>query len=110
MPGELREVEVEVVERAIAWLRARTDVAGPVALMGVSRGSELAVLSASLLDGVDGVVAFAPSGIVWPALGERGPIDALAWTFRGKAVPYVSLGSRLPAHSADTPFASGRGG
>ena len=74
--------------------------------MGVSRGSELALLSASLLDGVDGVVAFAPSGIVWPALGERRPIDALAWTFRGKAVPYVSLGSRLPAHSADTPFAS----
>lgn len=43
LPSQLVRIEVEVVERAIAWLNRQTEVAPqPLALMGMSRGSELA--------------------------------------------------------------------
>jgi dienelactone hydrolase len=90
LPQSLIDIEVEVVERAIAWLLARQDIAQQsVAVMGISRGSELALLTGALLDHVGAVVAFAPSGIGWSALGPHGPLNAAAWTFRGQPIPYV---------------------
>ena len=48
LPDALVEIEVECVERARSWLLAQPEVADkPVALMGQSRGSELALLAAS---------------------------------------------------------------
>lgn len=91
LPAALREIEVEVVERAVAWLFDHEYVAGDtVAVMGISRGSELALLAGALLDRIGPVVAFAPSGISWSALGPAGPIDAPAWTFRGTPIPYAT--------------------
>lgn len=90
LPDHLVNIEVEVVERAATWLRRSRFVdEGFIGVMGISRGSELALLASVLLDGVGPVVAFAPSGISWSGLNERGPVDAPAWTFRGEAVPYV---------------------
>lgn len=57
--------------------------------MGQSRGSELALLAGSLLDNVSAVVAFAPSGISWGGLDANGPVNAPAWTFRGRDIPYA---------------------
>src|SRR5262249_8541764 len=46
LPSELRQIEVEVVGRAAQWLDTRPEVsAAPLAIMGVSRGSELALLA-----------------------------------------------------------------
>ncbi len=92
LPPVLENIEVEVVERAIAWLIDGHHVDGDrLGVMGISRGSELAVLASVLLDRVGPVVAFAPSGIVWSALGPGGPVDAPAWTFRGEPLPYVAM-------------------
>jgi dienelactone hydrolase len=87
----LVRIEIEVVERAAQWLLDRQDiVAGAVAAMGQSRGSELALLAGALLDSVNCVVAFAPSGISWgDGLDATGPVDAPAWTFRGDDIPYA---------------------
>jgi dienelactone hydrolase len=93
LPRDLVRIEVEVAERAVAWLAARADVAGPaVAAMGVSRGSELAFLAGALFEDIGAVVAFAPSGISWGGLDADGPVDAAAWTFRGVDVPYAPIG------------------
>ena len=89
LPRDLVGIEVEVVERAIDWLYRRADIRRRVGVMGYSRGSELAMLSGVLLDRVDAVVALASSGVVWNGLDERGPVDAPAWTFRGKPEPYA---------------------
>ena len=104
LPANLERIEVEVVERAIAWLSRRDDVAPAVAVMGQSRGSELALLAGSLLDGVAAVAAFAPSGVSWSALGPRGPIPASAWTFRGDDLPYAPTS---PPPGVDLSSASG---
>lgn len=101
-------IEVEVVERAVTWLFDGGHVAGDtVAVMGISRGSELALLASVLLDRVGPVVALSPSGIVWSALGPEGPIDAPAWTFRGEPLPYVAtpVDGGVQPGMAGAPFA-----
>src|SRR5258706_11379866 len=76
LPPALVDIEVEVVERAAAWVFDQSHVAGDkVAVMGISRGSELALLSSVLVERVGPVVAFAPSGISWSGLGPRGPVN-----------------------------------
>jgi dienelactone hydrolase len=107
LPDALVNIEVETVERAIAWLLDRGDVgAETVAVMGMSRGSELAFLAGAVLDHVGAVVAFAPSGVCWPGLGPRGPVAAPAWTFRGQSLPYVARGTKPPdGIPSEGPFA-----
>ncbi|MFL6265697.1 MAG: acyl-CoA thioester hydrolase/BAAT C-terminal domain-containing protein [Actinomycetes bacterium] len=79
-----------MVERAAAWLLGRPDVrGGRVAVVGMSRGSELALLAGTLLDRVGAVVGFAPSGVSWSGYGPGGPVDAPAWSFRGAPIPYL---------------------
>ena len=99
LPDELCEIEVEVVDRAVSWLRARPEV-GPAArptVMGQSRGSELALLAASTWpDRVGGAIVFSGSGLVWSALGQGGPLDRPAWTLGGEPVAYVPHGGMPP--------------
>ena len=104
LPEDLLEIEVEVVDRAVAWLRARPEV-GPSArpiVMGQSRGSELALLAAAAWpDRIGGAVVFSGSGLVWSALGGRGPIDRPAWTLGGAPVAYLDHGGPMPPADDD---------
>jgi len=104
LPESMLGIELEAVERAIAWLLNRAEVDGDrVALMGISRGAELALLAGSLLDRIAAVVALAPSNVAWGGLDADGPVDAAAWTFRGEPIPYATFGeqARSDARAAD---------
>lgn len=98
LPSALVDIEVEVVERAVNWLFAGGHVAGEnVGVMGISRGSELALLAGVHLERVGPIVALAPSGISWCGLGPNGPVDSAAWTFRGESIPYAAtIGGAAP--------------
>jgi dienelactone hydrolase len=104
LPPHLVDVEVEVVERAIEWMFRRPDIRHRVAVMGYSRGSELAMLSGVLFDQVNAVVACAPSGVVWNGLDHRGPVYAPAWTFRGEPPPYAVVHGSTGEIEPDKPF------
>jgi dienelactone hydrolase len=100
LPDTLVAIEVETVERAIRWLHRRPDVSGdPVAVMGSSRGGELALLAGSLLDHVGGVVAFAPSHVSWGGIDATGAVNTPAWTFRGHPIPYALTGAEPTSHT-----------
>jgi dienelactone hydrolase len=103
LPAALARIDVEVVGRAAEWLHRQPGVApGAVAVIGQSRGSELALLAGALLDGVGPVVAFAPSGVCLAAIDAYGPVDAPAWRFRGDDLPYLRMRtSAAPASSAE---------
>ena len=101
LPRELVEVPLEYFERAIAWLRSQPGVdAGRVAIVGNSKGAELALLlGATYPEGVRAVVGYAPSPIVWQGIpfdrevyygGPRSP-----WSLRGRPVPFAPLSRPL---------------
>ncbi|MFC3477409.1 acyl-CoA thioesterase/bile acid-CoA:amino acid N-acyltransferase family protein [Halobacterium litoreum] len=90
VPEPFAEVPVSYVGGAIDFLHARDDVAaGDVGVIGASRGTELAFLTAAERDGVGVVVAYAPSAYAW--FGEQdgeGPPPS-AWRVDGDALPVL---------------------
>ncbi|MDQ3637645.1 MAG: alpha/beta hydrolase [Actinomycetota bacterium] len=95
LPRELVEIPLEYFEGAIAWLKRHPMVdAGRVAVVGNSKGGELALLlGATYPEDVKAVVGYAPSAVVWQGIafdrevyhgGPRSP-----WALRGEAVPFV---------------------
>ncbi len=91
-PGQqdkLNETPIEPVYRALAWLRARPDIHGPIAVMGVSKGGELALLTASRNPDIRAVVAGVPSNVVWAGIDQTGGAVGSSWTADGAPVAYV---------------------
>lgn len=109
LPETLVRIDIEVVGRAADWLLRRPDVADrEIAVMGMSRGSELALLAGALLEPIGPVVAFAPSGVCWAGLGPHGPVGAPAWRFGGEDIPCAGVvpgGLPLPAAASGSAIA-----
>jgi pimeloyl-ACP methyl ester carboxylesterase len=98
LPDDLVEIPLEYFKRAIDWLRARPSVdADRIAVLGLSRGGEAALLLAATYPDLKVVVALAPSHVVWEGAvrdpRKRG-LEALrsgrsAWTLGGSPLPFV---------------------
>jgi dienelactone hydrolase/uncharacterized protein (DUF2141 family) len=90
LPQTLELIPLEYFDKAVAWMKARPEVApGGVGAMGWSRGSEAVLLLGSRNPDVKAVVAVAPSGIVWAGINYgTGPLKS-AWTVGGQPLPYV---------------------
>jgi uncharacterized protein len=91
------EIPLERLERGLRWLIDRSDVVardGRVAVVGASKGGELALLlAASFPDLVGPVVAYTPSSVVWFGLDFTQPAGATrsTWTCHGKPLPHLSF-------------------
>jgi dienelactone hydrolase len=109
LPETLVRIDVEVVGRAADWLLRRPDVADrKIAVMGMSRGSELALLAGAMLEPIGPVVAFAPSGVSWAGLGPHGPVSAPAWRIGGADIPCAGMhpsGLPMPAATSGSAIA-----
>ena len=90
---ELASIPVERVQRGITWLRRRTDLsADRVAVIGTSRGTELALLSAGLNREVSAVVVFGTSVTTGRGLTASGePHREAAWTLGGQSLPAMQI-------------------
>ncbi len=90
LPQELRDIPLEYFQHATAYISQRADINGqPIAILGVSRGAELALLLAAHNPALGPVIAIAPSSHVWGAVSNApGPMQA-AWSYKGKSVPFV---------------------
>ena len=94
----LIEVPLERIERALRWLRDHPRVAprdGRVAIVGASKGAELALVLATLFpDLVGAVVAYTPSSVVWAGIDFVAGPDApprSSWSRAGKPLDFVRL-------------------
>ena len=85
---KLANVPLESFVAATEWMSAQPAIAG-VVLIGESRGSEAALLTAIRSRKVSGVVGFVPSAYVWSALGNNDPQGPSAWTDAAKPLAYV---------------------
>ncbi len=105
----LVEVPLERVERGLRWLISHPQVTthdGRVALIGGSKGAELALLAAATFpDLVGPVVAYTPSSVVWAGIdfSARGGVNRSSWSLADTPLPFV------PYPGGVGPTASARG-
>ena len=100
LPSELIEVPLEYFAEAIAWLKVQSAVdPDRIAVMGVSKGGELALLlGATYPEDIKAVVGYAASGIVWQGVSfDRGNRrrSRSSWILGGEPVPFVGFKLRL---------------
>ncbi len=90
LPHELEEVPLEYMDEALAWLhRNGTRRWEFIALVGVSKGAELALLQGSRHE-FDSVVAVAPSSVVWQSINQSDYTSRKSsWTLEGKPLEYL---------------------
>ncbi len=92
VPNDLEEVPLEYFGKAVAWMKTSRHIDPKrLAVVGVSRGSTLALLLPTIYDDFDAVVAIAPSHVVWQSTymdWKRYAVRS-SLSYRGKAVPFV---------------------
>ncbi|MFO0550918.1 MAG: acyl-CoA thioester hydrolase/BAAT C-terminal domain-containing protein [Polyangiaceae bacterium] len=93
-PSGLTDVPLEYFQSVFDYL-PQIEGADParVAVMGASRGGELALLLGATYPQVSAVVAVVPSGYVW---GSASQVNAFGWTLAGVGVPYVPSANANP--------------
>ena len=91
LPAAFADIPVERLDAAFAWLKARPEVdASRVALVGVSKGAEFALIAASRFKWITSVVAIAPTDVVWEGWGPGvEPGKRSSFAFDGKPLPFV---------------------
>ena len=93
-PKELSRVPVEFVEKAAAWLKKLGYK--QIGIDGTSKGSEMALIAASLFPELSCVIVRVPS--VSEGLSGSGknkaPSGTSCWSYRGEELPYAPYRSR----------------
>lgn len=93
---DLDKVPVEYVEEAITWLKNQGYKR--VGIDGMSKGSEMALVAASMFSDISCVIARVPSYFVSEGLKGKGrkklPSGTSCWSYRGKELPYATYKSR----------------
>ena len=92
----LDRVPVEYVENAIHWLRDQGYK--KIGIDGTSKGSEMALLAASMFPDISCVIARVPSYFVSEGLSgkgkSKGPSGTSCWSYKGKEIPYAPYNQR----------------
>ncbi len=103
LPPTLDRIRLEYFKTALDWLAVQPCVAPEhIGISGVSRGGELALLLGATFPRIKAVVAYVPSGIVWPGYPPSGHG---AWTWGGKEIAYAQT---LTHAQWDVALAEGR--
>lgn len=91
LPTRLAEVPLEGVDRAMRWLQEQPGIdAARAGVMGLSKGSELALLYASLYpQAVRAVVGYSPASHVFEGIAIAPASRRSSWTHEGRPLPYL---------------------
>jgi dienelactone hydrolase len=89
LPSQLENIPLEYFQQALAWMRQRPEInPDRLAVMGGSRGGELALQLGSMFTPIKAVVAFSPSNVRVGSCcrDSRWP----AWTWGGQPLAFIS--------------------
>lgn len=93
---DLDRVPIEYIEAAIHWLQKLGYQ--QIGIDGTSKGSEIALLSASMFPALSCVIARVPSHFVSEGLLVKGkakmPSGTSCWSYHGKEIPYAPYNAR----------------
>ncbi len=98
LPKFMENIPLEYFETGIHWLKERNEVLDDkIAVVGESRGGELALLLGATFPELGAVVAIVPSGLVWAGFGAANDAEERpAWTYRGQPLPFIGFGHLTP--------------
>lgn len=92
----LDRVPIEYIENAIKWLKERGYKR--IGIDGTSKGSEMALLSASMFQDLSCAIARVPSHFVSEGLIAQGkskkPSGTSCWSFKGAEIPFAPYNAR----------------
>lgn len=93
VPAELSQIPLEYFQTAFTWLAKQSGVdSSKLAVVGGSRGGELALLLGATFPNVSAVVAVLPSGVLWGAPTGVGNAEVASWTYQGQPLAWVPYG------------------
>lgn len=104
LPTSLENIPLEYFQTAIHWLQARDDIRpNSIAVLGTSRGGELALLLGATFPEIHAVVAISGSSVLWGGLGTNADSYLQpAWTWQGK--PLLFMDSSHPSREQQEKF------
>jgi dienelactone hydrolase len=89
LPPMLEAIPLEYFQQGLSWLGRRPEVSGErLAVMGTSRGGELALQLGSMFPAVGAVVAYVPANVLYAACCGNTSVP-YAWTWGGQPMPYA---------------------
>ena len=88
LPRTFVEIPLEYFATALAWMRRQPQIEpDKLAVVGVSKGGELALLLGATFPAVKAVVGYGASGVVYQ--GRDMKHHRSSWSWQGKPVPFV---------------------
>jgi len=98
LPKNLSQIPMEYFEKALKFLETHPNTKGAkIAVVGGSRGGELALLLASRYTQISSVVAYAPSHVMWSGYGDYKEMKHSSWSYQSKELPFVQVKMSLGA-------------
>ena len=95
LPNELANIPLEYFGQALAWMKQSPENnPDKLAVMGTSRGGELALQLGSMYPDIKAVVAYVPANVRYPSCCGRD--FRAAWTWKGQGLAFVRPNSRNP--------------
>lgn len=96
LPKNLVDIPIEYFEKAIQWMKSQHEIIdSQIAVIGFSRGGELALLLGTMFDDFKAVIAGSPSAFLTSGMVNRIFTPKPAWTYRGESLPYLPFAYRL---------------
>ena len=96
LPPMLAGIPLEYFGHALAWMAGRPEIAPDhLAVMGVSRGGELALQLGSMYPRISAVVAYVPANVRYPACCGFAPVP-YAWTWHGSPLAFRAIRGFTP--------------
>ena len=103
LPRTADLVPVETVSQAVDYLRGRAEVNPErIGIVGISKGSELALLAAAGDARIKSVAVISPSAYVWFAPAFDGEPDRSSWTVNNGQLPFIPPDQRAEAALGQT--------
>ena len=89
LPSDLAAIPLEYFGRALAWMMQRPEILPDrIAVVGTSRGGELALQLGSMYPQISAVVAYVPANVRYPACCGS-TAAPYAWTWKGQPLAHV---------------------
>jgi dienelactone hydrolase len=97
LPPNLQNVPLEYFGSALDWMQHEPSIdQRRIAVHGVSKGGEAALLIASRFPIIKAVVAGVPSHVVWQGINFQSWAPKSSWSAAGKDVPFLPYDSTRP--------------